>query len=256
MPTLHSNHFRPSPPKLFNPKRLLTKALVAAALIGSAGVALSAGSAQANPCADGLCFWSEWTTDTDPDPIGVTYGNFLTFEGSDKRWTYGNRADGVDLFPGLTEISAFEDPGTGKYFVNVDFSPEASQFYTNPFSYSYIAEIFQGNHTFAAVDIDSDTLVSGESLTKEFRKDSFSGDIVQTLESLSGSSEQKPVPDGLTKLYVNVAFTPGQGGVDAYQDSYTQSSRVPGPLPVLGAGMAFGFSRKLRRRIQGQRVTA
>lgn len=25
---------------------------------------------------------------------------------------------------------------------------------------------------------------------------------------------------------------------------------VPGPLPVLGAGAAFGFSRRLRRRIQ------
>jgi hypothetical protein len=24
---------------------------------------------------------------------------------------------------------------------------------------------------------------------------------------------------------------------------------VPGPLPLLGAGMAFGFSRKLRKRI-------
>ena len=34
--------------------------------------------------------------------------------------------------------------------------------------------------------------------------------------------------------------------------SFTQSnpSSVPGPLPVLGAGAAFGFSRKLRKRIK------
>jgi hypothetical protein len=28
------------------------------------------------------------------------------------------------------------------------------------------------------------------------------------------------------------------------------SAKVPGPLPILGAGMAFGFSRSLRRRVQ------
>jgi hypothetical protein len=28
------------------------------------------------------------------------------------------------------------------------------------------------------------------------------------------------------------------------------SAKVPGPLPILGAGMAFGFSRRLRRRVQ------
>ncbi|MFZ9752327.1 MAG: hypothetical protein ACO3B3_02055 [Cyanobium sp.] len=28
------------------------------------------------------------------------------------------------------------------------------------------------------------------------------------------------------------------------------TSSVPGPLPVLGAGAAFGFSRRLRQRIQ------
>jgi hypothetical protein len=28
------------------------------------------------------------------------------------------------------------------------------------------------------------------------------------------------------------------------------STRVPGPLPIFGAGMAFGFSRRLRSRIK------
>jgi hypothetical protein len=34
--------------------------------------------------------------------------------------------------------------------------------------------------------------------------------------------------------------------------SHGASTSVPGPLPVLGAAAAFGFSRKLRRRIQGR----
>ncbi len=34
----------------------------------------------------------------------------------------------------------------------------------------------------------------------------------------------------------------------------TQDVSVPGPLPLFGAGAAFGFSRKLRKRIQESRV--
>ncbi|MEA5414876.1 hypothetical protein [Synechococcus sp. BA-132 BA5] len=44
------------------------------------------------------------------------------------------------------------------------------------------------------------------------------------------------------------------GQVDQFTDSLTQNARpgesVPGPLPVLGAAAAFGFSRKLRIRIK------
>ena len=35
--------------------------------------------------------------------------------------------------------------------------------------------------------------------------------------------------------------------IDAYQNTFRQT---PGPLPILGAGAAFGFSRKLRSRIK------
>lgn len=41
------------------------------------------------------------------------------------------------------------------------------------------------------------------------------------------------------------SYGPGNGNIDAITNTY-----VPGPLPVLGAGAAFGFSRKLRSRIK------
>jgi len=42
--------------------------------------------------------------------------------------------------------------------------------------------------------------------------------------------------------------------LDAIQNNYTQNTdRVPGPLPLLGAGAAFGFSRRIRSRIKGAR---
>jgi len=34
----------------------------------------------------------------------------------------------------------------------------------------------------------------------------------------------------------------------SFQNIYSQM--VPGPLPLLGAGTAFGFSRSLRRRLK------
>lgn len=46
-----------------------------------------------------------------------------------------------------------------------------------------------------------------------------------------------------------------QGRVDSFADIVYQSqntTRVPGPLPVLAAGAAFGFSRKLRQRIKSK----
>lgn len=53
------------------------------------------------------------------------------------------------------------------------------------------------------------------------------------------------------KLYIVDTVTAGTSTIDAYQNVYRQA---PGPLPILGAGAAFGFSRKLRSRIKGVRT--
>jgi hypothetical protein len=60
-----------------------------------------------------------------------------------------------------------------------------------------------------------------------------------------------------------VAFTPTsqikvvdtyKGGATALLDNYINTVQTPGPLPILGAGAAFGFSRKLRSRIKAGRT--
>jgi hypothetical protein len=43
----------------------------------------------------------------------------------------------------------------------------------------------------------------------------------------------------------------GDGAV--YDFGEVSFRQVPGPLPLLGAATAFGYSRKLRRRINGAR---
>lgn len=45
-------------------------------------------------------------------------------------------------------------------------------------------------------------------------------------------------------------WTVAQGDVlTNVKDTLTQASEVPGPLPLLGAGAAFAWSRKLRSRV-------
>lgn len=51
----------------------------------------------------------------------------------------------------------------------------------------------------------------------------------------------------ITSLAVQNTWTNTNLSVEQITNSYTQT---PGPLPILGAGAAFGFSRKLRNRIK------
>lgn len=64
-----------------------------------------------------------------------------------------------------------------------------------------------------------------------------------------GTSSIGPLYGGPTTV-VNVSHTLNNQGADPMQ-SWTDTVRqTPGPLPILGAGAAFGFSRKLRNRIK------
>jgi ABC-type phosphate transport system substrate-binding protein len=46
------------------------------------------------------------------------------------------------------------------------------------------------------------------------------------------------------------------GGLSIAQQSDPTPSAVPGPLPLFGAASAFGFSRKLRRRLRAAATTS
>ncbi|MEB3335489.1 MAG: hypothetical protein VKP70_10955, partial [Cyanobacteriota bacterium] len=55
-------------------------------------------------------------------------------------------------------------------------------------------------------------------------------------------------PNATDSFFTNtLVAAAGLDGVNAITQTVSQ---VPGPLPILGAGAAFGFSRKLRARIK------
>ncbi|MCS5698286.1 hypothetical protein NZK32_04420 [Cyanobium sp. FGCU-52] len=97
---------------------------------------------------------------------------------------------------------------------------------------------------YTALDVSDTTTIFANRSTGDESLSSPNGE--QVFGSITGRT-----------IYVLDSWAPAApAALSGIENVYTQTSEVPGPLPVLGAGMAFGFSRKLRRRIQGQRVTA
>ena len=127
---------RPSTTSRLGVKRLLTRALMAAALIGGTGAVLSAGSAEAATGCGEKISWVAWVGGQD-----LTCG--------DKVFSWESTAVLGNL--GSSVVSAVQ-PNPGDYLFNLDFP----DFTTNPFDFNYIASITDPTRFFSVVDLDSD----------------------------------------------------------------------------------------------------
>jgi hypothetical protein len=206
---------------------------MAAALMGGAGMALSAGSAQAQTACGERIGWDAWVAGQN-----VTCG--------DKTFSHLSTATLGDL--ASSSVSA-QEPMPGDYI----FSLELPSFTTSPFDFTYLATITDHGRQFSAVDLDSDADVFADPasiLTATFT----GGTSPVVLTSTNGSPDLEAVLGGPEVLTVQNVYN-GAGAIDTLENSF-QQTQVPGPLPILGAGMAFGFSRKLRRRIKANAFQA
>ena len=77
-----------------------------------------------------------------------------------------------------------------------------------------------------------------------------------TLTSVNGGNVGPALITGTTIYVENTFFTTGPNAtMGAIVNNYTQTTtQTPGPLPLLGAGAAFGFSRRIRSRIKAARL--
>ena len=91
-------------------------------------------------------------------------------------------------------------------------------------------------------------------VTKKFyTDDTFTTEVLAGAWSLANPSTPDMKTIGGQEIFVRDSWNiPGgsAANIDIIQNDYTQT-KVPGPLPLLGAGAAFGFSRRIRRRIKG-----
>ena len=240
----------------------LSKTLLTAGLLGGAALStLGAGSAQAasgrfdcsfgNSIAHTKCF-------NDPDPMNLidwtvgwtledkTLKNFSFAPGTpaggppsgDFSFIYDDfGAPGLSVHDRWTTLAMF-DPAIG---------PPSTG------SYSYDLAIIEpyksAGWMFKDVELDVDHAGSGQEVTK-----TIVGGGNPVLVSMDGDPVG-PVPLSGTSISVTDSWdlNPATGTIMAISNTYAQTD-VPGPLPLFGAGAAFGFSRRIRNRIKGARL--
>ncbi|MEA5410959.1 hypothetical protein VB737_04180 [Synechococcus sp. BA-120 BA3] len=215
----------------FSAKHLLTRTLMAAALIGGGASLLSAGSAEA----------------------------VQVFCNTNNSWEVGDKRISNILCNGFgTQNSFLRFAQSG---ITYDFGGLFDPLPTTPGSISYLLEVINPDPSvnFASVELDSDCDdVAGGScnVSKDIFYNALGSRGNGDVSLLSANGEEAFAPITGRTIYVLDSWAPtGNAALSGIENAYTQAS-VPGPLPVLGAGVAFGFSRKLRRRIQGDRVKA
>jgi hypothetical protein len=136
-------------------------------------------------------------------------------------------------------------PGPELYTVNLDFTPDGSSL-NKLGQIPYTFEVIKPGYEFASVKLTANSVNPTTFIAKTTVE---SGGKTMVLSSLNGVTDG-PKPIGGTVITVVDDWSTIPGGVlDSFTNTFTQRrSPVPGPLPLLGAGAAFGFSRRLRNR--------
>ena len=224
----------------------IPKLLLGAVALGGAGSLLASGSAQAAIVAGNLCWFGSAAGPAGTpecasyDPISDA-GTQFTIQ--DKLVNLGLLNWGTKAGTLGFQWTPISPPGfeQDQFSLQLDFNPDSEGPYNGQFDYEI--SVLDPNYEFATAELDS--IVSGVPVRTTVTKKIFGfADIVST----DGSNETGvPVSGKLLKVQ-NIWDVKAGSVLNSFGDTYTQD-KVPGPLPLLGAGIAFGFSRKLRRRI-------
>jgi hypothetical protein len=224
------------------PKRLLGSAL----LLG-AGSLLSAGAAQA---ANGYACAPKIPA----GPGGIFSINFSailagdTITCGDKEFTINsfnfNNPGSIDFeWVEITPLPGFADD---LFSANINFTPSIVGAKAGFLDYSL--KILDPKYRFDSVQLDSTVAINATSPGATSVIKAITGG--PTLVSLDGA-QVGPIPFQ-TPSPITVRDTWNVSARDVLtniKDTYTQEE-VPAPLPLIGAGLAFGWSRKLRSRVR------
>lgn len=215
--------------------QLVGQAALAASVLAGGASLLNAGGAMALP------FPPIYPGQGPVGPDGVT--------------TVGNAGPTV----GLGDVNlAFSGVLAGKntYQVDTDFDgpPAGSDLLLGPYSgtFKYTINSAVKPFDFAGLTQNIVQPSSGASVTKQVCYGGYGVDCEPLLSLLDNGSATRNLSKTVNTLYITDTYT---GTSTAALDNFINSYQtVPGPLPILGAGAAFGFSRKLRSRIKAGRT--
>jgi hypothetical protein len=133
-------------------------------------------------------------------------------------------------------------------FVRIDYQPGLTG--NDVFSYTYGSNRPDVPFKGVSLSLTDATTANIESVTKNVYSDSSKTTLLASLTT-SNISVSAPIPGNYSSLYIEDLVSGNGGSVTAVTNGFYQT---PGPLPILGAGAAFGFSRKLRSRIKAART--
>ena len=212
---------------------MLPKALLTAGLLGGAALTtLGAGSAQAawNPVPGG--FQCDFLS---PDSPGVDPG--CTGEAvviGDKKLSLL----GWLSIPGTAQLTYDLETDPTPYHIDLDFGGTGAGKDFDGGILSYSLEIINGPLQFDTAELAWNSGVPSPTVTKEIFSDPFSTKICE----LNANPSQCNISG--QKIWVRDTWGATVGGLDNVTNDFSQ---VPAPLPLLGAGAAFGSIRKLRK---------
>ena len=227
--------FKPS----FSMQSSIPRLLMAAALVGGAGSLLSAGSAKAiTTCSFGGFAGTACATGA---------GGILAI--GDKTVTFSTLPTvGQGTITFLNSVQDF-------FALKTNFQDSAL---LAPASglLEYDISITSGLQNFKGVQLSVDAF--GKTTTEESELSSPSRFV-----TLTSTNSLSPIPNsslfetvnftGLTTLKVKATYDlVNPASLSSFTSTFEQTAipKAPAPLPLLGAGMALGFSRKLRSRIK------
>ena len=93
----------------------------------------------------------------------------------------------------------------------------------------------------------------------EFKVKKFATGLPMLMADETVTQSSALFDPGLKTISVRDEYLVTNGSINSFQNSFDQlpggdpEDKVPGPLPLLGAGAAFGFSRRLRTRVLAAR---
>lgn len=213
---------------------IFKSAFATAGTLAATGVLLGAGSAWAGP------------------QLTCNATNFAGCQGTlgDKTFS-GFSLTGLSGYtPDASDIIVIDQISSNAY--QIFFTPvSTTQNFSGTLNYSVDitpAGIIAGN-TFGVGQAN----VNGSSLGGSFITSVSSASLLSNATSTNGAGSLVNFNSGVTSATFAQAFAvSGANVLNQTGFTFTQNdfTGVPGPLPILGAGAAFGFSRKLRRRIK------
>jgi hypothetical protein len=140
---------------------------------------------------------------------------------------------------------------------NHTLSASSLNYGTGKFNYSYQVSLYNAvpGQEFVNYRTQVGSSQTGTNTFSKTLETVATGTVTGPSTSTGGQGNVIPfAPGELGTLYFSSMVDVTAGKIDTLSDSLTQkfgdTSQVPGPLPILGAGAAFGFSRRLRKRIK------